>query len=182
MLRLDYLSVASIVLMGNKLIIFAVAVLVALGAGYAISSKDDKPSTSNNSTPTDAPNTESSGAVLDLSGQQLTSLPDSVLSRTDVTTLNVSNNQLTNLPADIAKMTNLEVINVENNRLTGLPPEIAQLKKLREIRANNNRMTGLPPELGNMTGLSLLDISGNSISQSDLEQIKAKLTRTQIKT
>jgi Leucine-rich repeat (LRR) protein len=165
--------------MNSKVIGIILVVLVALGAGYFISNQSG-----NNGSPaqtTSNNTTEPKGSELDLTGQQLTSLPESVLNRTDITSLNLSNNQLTSLPADIVKLTNLRILNVENNRLTSLPAEISQLKNLQEIRANNNRMTSLPNEIGMMTHLKLLDISGNSISVDQVNQLKSNLPDTEIK-
>ncbi len=167
--------------MNKKIILIVIAALVALGAGYIISKQtsDNKPAQT--STASDTPLPAAMGGTLDLTGQQLTELPESALNRTDITTLNVSNNQLTSLPAAISKLANLEVLNVENNRLVTLPAELVQLKNLREIHANNNRMTSLPGELSSMTQLTLLDISGNSISASQVDELKADLSTTEIK-
>lgn len=166
--------------------LIAVAVLLVFGVSYLIAQSSD-----NNSTPTQSnppsdnagqSTKETSGDSLDLSGKQLTTLSDSVLQSSSLKNLNVSNNQLTSLPADISKLTNLEILNIENNRLESFPTEISQLKNLREIRANNNRMTSVPDELGTMTWLRTLDISGNKIPAEQIEQLKSKLTDTDIKT
>lgn len=167
--------------MSKKVIGIIVAVLVVFGGSYFVARQNSKDGLSDQ-TPAATTKSQTSGTTLDLSGQQLTSLPESVLSRADVTVLNLSNNQLTTLPAGINRLTNLEVLNVENNRLQSFPPEISQLKHLREILANNNRMTSLQSELGNMTWLQLLDISGNDIPTSDSSQLKARLPNTQVKT
>lgn len=168
--------------MTKKLTVVVLVVLLAFGIGYFFSRQNDvaKPASQNTAPETSRPE-PSSGATLDLSGQQLTNLPDSVLSRTDLTTLNLSNNQLTGLPAGISQLTNLQVLNIENNRLESLPPEISQLKNLRQILVNNNRLKTLQPELGKMTWLELLDVSGNDIPASEIAELKAKLTNTQIK-
>ena len=168
--------------MTKKIMAIIIVLLIALGAGYFISKHGNKTAPSNQNSSTGTSKSGAGGISLDLSGQQLTTIPDSILSRTDITALNVSNNQLTNLPSSISKLTNLEVLNVENNRLVSFPPEISQLTKLREIHANNNRITSLPTELGNMTWLQSLDISGNNISSSEINKLKARLTNTQFKT
>lgn len=187
--------------MSKKIILIFLTILISLGLGYLISNQSQKDKPGN-----DVSVSRSNVKTLDLSGQQLTTLPDSVLNQTDVTVLNLSNNQLTSLPAGIARLINLEILNIENNRLEGkLPEEIGDLKNLKEIRSNNNRMSGIPAaigqlsklevadfsnnrlvglplELGNLSQLKLLDLSGYNSSASDLQEIKAKLTNTQIKT
>ena len=165
-----------------KAILVIGVILFALGIGsFSRQQMDEyKYRTSNNTT--DTSNSDPAGTTLDLSGQQLTALPEAVLSRTDVTVLNISNNQLVALPAGIAGMTNLVELNIENNRLELLPAEIAQLKNLRRLRVDNNRMTSLPPELANMTWLEQLDISNNRLPPSEQDAIKSQLTNVQIKT
>lgn len=165
--------------MSKKYIGIIVLVLVVFGGAYLISRPDTKPTSQSNTTGTDSP--VSGGKSVDLSGHQLTTLPDDVLQQTTITNLNVSNNQMTTLPAAISNLTNLEVLNVENNRLQTFPSEISKLTKLREIHANNNRMENLPDSLSTMTWLKVLDISGNSISASDIDHLKAALPNTQIK-
>ena len=161
--------------MTKKIIIIVLTIFIVFGVGFFVSKQYSKDNTVNTSKPA------SSGVTLDLSGQQLTRLPSSFLNQTNITVLNLSNNQLTSLPPSITSLVNLEVINVENNRLESLPSEINQLKNLHEIHANNNRMTSLPSTLGTMTWLTSIDISGNNIPQSDIAQLNAKLTQTQIK-
>lgn len=96
------------------------------------------------------------------------------------TELNLSNQNLTTVPAEIGKQQSLEILNLSNNKLTGIPAEIGQLKNLRVLNLSNNLLTGLPYELGNLQLLTLLDISGNNYSQADLEIIKSKLPTTTV--
>lgn len=165
-----------------KAVLVSVFVVLALGIGYFTSklANQDEPRSNNETANTSS--SGASGATLDLSGQQLSALPESAMNRTDITVLNISNNQLAALPASISGLTNLVELNVENNRLESLPPEIGQLKNLRKLRVGNNRITALPDELGNMIWLKELNISNNRLSQSQLDQIKAKLTDTEVKT
>src|SRR5665213_981656 len=157
----------------NIIISVAALVLIAFGVGYSINKSGSNNKVGN--TPA-----VSSSTSLDLSGQQLTTLPSYVLARTDLTSLNLSNNQLTGLPAGIGKLTNLTVLNVENNRLQSLPPEIGQLKNLKTADFSNNRLTSLPTELGNLTQLNLLKLSGYKGAGADIDRLKAQLPNTQI--
>jgi internalin A len=149
-----------------------VIILLAIGIGYLIGHSNNSGSTSQNI---------STGKTVDLSGQQLTILPESVLNQTDITSLNLSNNQLTTLPAGIGKLINLQVLNVENNRLVTLPGEIGQLKSLQTADFSNNRLTSLPTQLGSLTQLKSLNLSGYKASPSDIEQLRTMLPNTQIK-
>lgn len=166
--------------MEKKIVVIAVSFLIiATGIGFLAGQRisNKKPSNQVGSNNSDL----SKGKSLDLSGQQLTALPDSVTNQTDITSLNLSNNQLTSLPANIAKMANLETLNVENNRLETLPPEIGQLRNLKNADFSNNRLTSLPMELGNLTGLRVLNLAGYKSSMSDIDRIKAMLPDTTIK-
>ena len=44
--------------------------------------------------------------------------------RSGETTLNLSNNQLSSLPPEIARLTNLTTLSLHNNRLSSLPPDV----------------------------------------------------------
>lgn len=159
----------------NIAIVVAVLVVSAFGAGYAFNkNNDDKPTVS-----TQASNT--SGKSVDLSGKQLTTIPESVLNQTDITSLNLSNNQLVTLPPGIGKLVNLEVLNVENNRLESLPSELGQLVKLKSADFSNNRILTLPSELGTLGQLESLNLDGYKGPQSDITQLKSVLQNTEIK-
>jgi Leucine-rich repeat (LRR) protein len=160
----------------STIVSIVLIVLIAFGTGYLIHRHGIHGQT-NQSTSTSVRN----GKSLDLSGQQLTALPISVTSQTDLTNLNVSNNQLTTLPPSIDSLINLEVLNVENNRLQTLPAQIGQLKKLMSADFSNNRLTSLPPELGSLTQLKTLNLGGYKGPSSDIDQLKAQLPNTDIK-
>ena len=123
--------------------------------------------------PVDKPTSKN---VLNLSGQNLSKVPDSVYNQTNLEELNVSNNQLTGaLQAEIRKLSNLRVLNASNNQMTGVPAEIGQLSKLQVLDLSNNRLTGLPYELANLKNLQTLNLAGNNYSAQDLEIIKKGL-------
>ncbi len=116
------------------------------------------------------------GNVLNLSGQNLSKVPDSVFNQTNLTELNVSNNKLTGaLQAEIRKLANLRVLNASNNQMTGVPAEVGQLSKLEVLNLANNQLTGLPYELGNLKNLKTLNLSGNNYAEQDLAIIKKSL-------
>jgi len=168
---------------GVKAILIIGVIIFALSIGnFSGTQMKDYRAQTRNKTTTDTSNTELIGTTLDLSGQQLTELPASVISRTDVTILNISNNQLTSLPAGIAEMSNLVELNAENNRLEFLSPDISRLKNLRKLRVDNNRIMNLPPELTKMIWLHQLDISNNRLTSSEQENVKSKLNNVQVRT
>jgi len=163
----------------NLLIILLLVLLVfAAFVGYILANnKSEQTTNTNQQTNQSVP---SRGASLDMSGKQLTTLPESVTSRTEITSLNLSNNQLTSLDG-IEKLTNLETLNVENNRLESLPMSISQLIKLKNADFSNNRLTSLPTELGSLTQLQVLNLNSYKGEMSDLDALQTKLPNTEIK-
>jgi len=59
--------------------------------------------------------------TLDLSNQQLTTLPPGIGSLTGLQVLNLSGNQLRELPAELERLTNVTLLNLAGNELTELP-------------------------------------------------------------
>lgn len=117
----------------------------------------------------------------DLSNQGLVSVSQDIFDRTELVELNLSHNRLTGaIPAEIRKLSKLRTLDLSDNAMTGLPAEVGQLKDLRTLDLSNNQLTGLPMELGALTSLETLDLRGNPYSKIDLDQIRAKLSSTQI--
>ena len=131
--------------------------------------------------PTDVTVRAPNETVIDLSGQGLTKIPESIFKNTTLEQLDLSSNRLTGAPqAEIRFLQNLKSLDLSNNQLTGLPAELGQLKNLETLNVSNNKLTGLPLELGNLTQLRVLDVSGNAYSKQDLDQIASKLPTTTI--
>jgi Leucine-rich repeat (LRR) protein len=118
---------------------------------------------------------------LDLSGQQLSRVPEDVFQRRELTYLDLSGNRLTGaLPAEVRHLTELKVLDLSDNDFTGVPAEIGQLTKLQILDLSNNRLTGLPHELGNLKDLKTLDLRGNNPSDFDMQIIRESLVDTVI--
>jgi Leucine-rich repeat (LRR) protein len=167
--------------MKNKILAVAALLVIVFGISYFASRGNDGSNTDTQTSEQTAPDSSDSGKSVDLSGQQLTTIPESVLNQTDITELNLSNNQIVTLPAEISKLTNLQTLNIENNRLESFPAELTELKALRVIRANNNRLKSIT-ELSSMTWLESLDISGNDeIPEESIQELKNSLPNTEIK-
>ncbi|XP_073167488.1 leucine-rich repeat-containing protein 59 isoform X3 [Lepidochelys kempii] len=73
--------------------------------------------------------------ILDLSCNNLTSLPSDFCSLTHVVKLDLSKNQLQQLPSDFGRLVNLQHLDLLNNRLVILPVSFAQLKVLQHMKA-----------------------------------------------
>jgi len=98
---------------------------------------------------------------LDLNRNQLTRLPDSIGLLRNLTELSVNGNCLTRLPASIGHLANLTRLNLNNNNLTFLPTSMGNLISLRSLSAANNQLNSLPEDVGKLTRLNRLNLSSN---------------------
>ena len=83
--------------------------------------------------------------------------------------LDLSGNQLTSLPAEIGKLTNMTRLDLNGNQLTSLPAEIGVLTKLWQLDLSGNQLTSLPAEIGELTNLKELNLRGNHLPDSIVE-------------
>jgi Leucine-rich repeat (LRR) protein len=92
---------------------------------------------------------------LDLSCNQLTSLPESIGQLKNLTNLDLGNNQLTSAPGFISQLKNLTHLNLTRNQITSLPPQsIAQLKNLTHLYLNRNQITNLSEIIGQLNNVT----------------------------
>ncbi len=98
---------------------------------------------------------------LDLSGLELSWLPESLYRLTHLKHLEIFGNRLRHLPAELGQLTKLQYLDVSGNQLTTLPESVGQLKQLREFEGSSNKLEALPESLGQLTRLRTLDLSGN---------------------
>ncbi len=116
-------------------------------------------------------------AELNLSGKNLSSLPEQIWALTELRVLNLASNHLMTLPPEIQSLKDLETLNLKGNKLTTLPPEISHLSSLRELDLSDNALTELPPEIGQFPNLQHLNLSDNPLTVLPAEM--AQLTALQ---
>lgn len=107
---------------------------------------------------------EEGGISLDLSGYELTDIPESVLTFRELRELFLNNNKLSHLPAWIGQFEQLEVLHVDNNELADLPESLGNLAELRSLSVSNNFLSDLPAPIERLTKLVELDLSRNKLS------------------
>lgn len=126
--------------------------------------------------------------ILDLSGNELSSLPDELPRLRRLRIVFASNNRFTELPEVLGRCPNLEMIGFKSNRIRrvsgaalpprlrwliltdnaieALPPEIGRCTRLQKLALAGNRLTALPAEMAHCRGLELLRISANRLEQA----------------
>ncbi|CAF3694475.1 unnamed protein product [Rotaria sordida] len=112
---------------------------------------------------------------LDLSGCQLTTFPESILTLKSLEKLVMTSNQLSTLPLTLSTdLPNLRILNLVNNKLQGnifQPP----LVYVRELYLSNNSLTSIDG-IGKHKSLQRLELDYNRISSIPLEIMKLSPT------
>ncbi|KAJ0971926.1 hypothetical protein J5N97_019885 [Dioscorea zingiberensis] len=103
------------------------------------------------------------------------SLPMSLPQCSFLLHLNVSGNQLSGLPDGVWALSRLRVLDLSRNSFSGAVPEtIADVHNLKTLRLNGNGFSGtIPAGLGLCPHLNMLDLGDNSFSGSMPESIQS---------
>ncbi len=101
--------------------------------------------------------------VLDLSYNELSSLPPEIGYLDRLVSLDLCGNDLVALPPQIGRLQQLTQLDLRHNELVTLPPEIGLLKQLAALDLRDNRISALPPEMQMLTGLAALDLCQNRL-------------------
>ncbi len=115
---------------------------------------------------------------LNLSYNQLTTLPESLGQLAQLQLLSLFNNQLTTLPKSLVQLTQLPSLNLSGNQLMSLPESLGQLTQLRELNLSGNGLTALPESRGALTQLLTLYVSHNNLTV--LPESLGQLTQLQL--
>lgn len=101
--------------------------------------------------------------VLDLSNNQLSSLPDDFDRLTQLTTLFASYNRFEHLPAVLGRCPKLDMIGFKANQIKTVPAS-ALPRQTRWLILTDNQIDSLPDTLGELTQLRKLALAGNRLS------------------
>lgn len=99
--------------------------------------------------------------VLDISNNDLTTLPTALRHCTSLEELNVSHNPLLQLPSLLGECTSLRMLVADGCLLSNLPVELAQTLSLHTLCVRGNRLVILPPWLCLLAHLDTLRIDNN---------------------
>jgi len=103
---------------------------------------------------------------LDLSNNEITSLPDGLGDLAGLRELNLGGNQLTSLPRSLCTgslSSSLKLLNVTENKIVLLPNYSCYLRQLVTLDVSKNQLKLLPPSLGKLVNLKHLHASGNNL-------------------
>jgi len=115
--------------------------------------------------------------ILDLSNNQLTSLPKELAKLTKLKIIFASNNHFETLPEVLGQCDNLEMIGFKSNRINQVPANSLPAK-LRWLILTNNRIEVLPDTLGERPRLQKLALAGNKLTELPLTM--AQLTKLEL--
>jgi leucine-rich repeat protein SHOC2 len=121
---------------------------------------------------------------LNLSCNQLTFIPDSIGTLTNLTWLKLGGNKsdkdefgfrtdasdwalfnkIEVLPKSIGNLTNLTSLDLGSNQLITIPESICQLTELTFLNLSNNQLIKIPENIGNLSSLTYAIFSGNQLS------------------
>ena len=102
--------------------------------------------------------------ILNLSYNELTSIPSEIGNLHNLQELYLSVNKLTSIPSEIGNLHRLKAFSLSKNKLTSIPSEIGNLHHLKYLFLNNNNLTSIPSEIGNLHTLKYLFIDNNNLT------------------
>lgn len=108
--------------------------------------------------------------VVDLSCNNITSLPPEFCSLTHLVKVDLSKNQLTCLPDDLGNLVSLQHLDLYNNKLTALPISFSQLRSLKWLDLKDNP---LEPGLAKAAGDCLDEKQCKQCASKVLEHMRA---------
>ena len=100
---------------------------------------------------------------IDLSHNQLTSLPDNFGLLFHLKTLLLQYNRLSALPESFVHLIKLEKLDLSHNRLKSLPQDFTKMESLAKLNVTKNRLKVLPVSLGGVKTLKVLIACDNKL-------------------
>ncbi|XP_044033742.1 leucine-rich repeat-containing protein 59 isoform X1 [Siniperca chuatsi] len=105
-----------------------------------------------------------SGNEVDLSLCNLTEVPVRELALfTKATVVDLSCNNITSLPPEFCNLTHLVKVDLSKNQLTCLPDDLGNLASLQHLDLYNNKLTVLPVSFSQLRSLKWLDLKDNPL-------------------
>ena len=102
---------------------------------------------------------------LNLSSNRLSVLPDAIGRLPNLRRLILSDNSLTFLPDALREAVHLQVLDLSDNQLATLPEWIGHLSELRQLYLSGNQFLSLPVSLRALSKLEILSVSDNQLHE-----------------
>ncbi|MFV0498495.1 MAG: InlB B-repeat-containing protein [Bacilli bacterium] len=102
----------------------------------------------------------------------LATLPESIGELTELKTLKIMGGDLVSVPESIGNLSELEDLQLAKNNLVSIPESIGELKKLKNLQLYDNNLTSLPSSILELPQLFNLTICGNLLPESAGAQIE----------
>lgn len=112
---------------------------------------------------------------LNLNDNSLQYLPNCFENLTTLTILNLSINNLEYIPKYITTFTNLIDLNMASNSIKKIPKTIGNLKKLKYLILSSNKIQKVPEEIAQLTSLKILLLDYNNIETIPKQIIQMKI-------
>ncbi len=100
-----------------------------------------------------------------------TKFPTKVFGMQHLTILELSDNEIQSLPPEINTIPNLDTLDLSSNNLSSLPKELSDLKNLRYLNINNNYFKTIPDVLYKIPSLTHINLGGNSLSYESYNDV-----------
>jgi len=102
--------------------------------------------------------------VLNLNNNYCRHLPPQIKSLSKLTTLHLQQNKLLSLPLEICTIPSLRGLYLQNNCLQQLPADVQVLRNLERLSLENNQLRSLPSEVKVLSKLHWLQLDNNSLN------------------
>ncbi|WP_167530916.1 leucine-rich repeat domain-containing protein [Paraburkholderia agricolaris] len=117
---------------------------------------------------------------LDLSGNKLTVLPESVGKLRALTSLSLSGNRFTEIPSPVKNLSALQTLQAFENNIQSVPDWLPELGNLRFLLLAANSITKIPASLLRCENLTVVTFDFNPIKEG--QEVISKLRKRQIET
>ncbi|MDR3402682.1 MAG: leucine-rich repeat domain-containing protein [Chthoniobacter sp.] len=117
---------------------------------------------------------------LDLFSQNLTEIPASVFTMTNIEYLNLANNDIKDVPSDIGNLTRLKWLYLNQNPITVLPDSISKLKDLQMLAAEEDEITAMPSDMTGMANLQAIILQGNPLPPPEVTRVKTAFAKASV--
>ncbi|KAA0186986.1 hypothetical protein HAZT_HAZT003028 [Hyalella azteca] len=111
---------------------------------------------------------------INLSGNQLTTVPPQLFEVSSLKYLYLGNNNISEVQPEIKALQNLQVLHLGSNNLTMVPEELGALSSLCALVLCNNKLRRLPQAISRLTSLRSLLLHNNNLCCLPVEIVKLR--------